>query len=175
MKTIVQPNQSSNSILTFCNADIETPLKTALPVLLVETNTDDELLERRLFRQNKVSNELVVRRSHQEALAYLFSEGHRCPPAFILVEYRLPGTTGLEFVSRIRQQEKTARLPVLILTTLAGDQRTLDDVMDDRTASLMKPLTFQELLSSLRHLDVRLSFIGPEATASQTGSVYEKE
>jgi two-component system, response regulator len=99
-------------------------------ILLVEDNPDDELLTRRALRKSNVCNEVVVARDGAEALDYLFATGAyegRNPlamPQVVLLDLGLPKVDGLEVLRRIRSDERTRRLPTVILTS-SEDQRDL--------------------------------------------------
>jgi two-component system response regulator len=92
-------------------------------ILLVEDNADDELLTRRTLRKNNIRNDVVVARDGAEALDYLFATGRhegRDPdsmPHLILLDLGLPKLDGLEVLGRIRAEERTRLLPVVILTS----------------------------------------------------------
>src|SRR5437867_1705525 len=92
-------------------------------ILLVEDNPDDEALARRALRQNNIRNEIVVARDGVEALDYLFGTGAYAGrdtsvmPHVILLDLKLPRLDGLEVLRRLRADERTRLLPVVILTT----------------------------------------------------------
>src|SRR6185437_3655328 len=92
-------------------------------ILLVEDNPDDEELTRLAFEKSNVANELAVVRDGVEALDYLFGTGThagRDPgamPAVILLDLKLPKIDGLEVLRRLRADDRTKLLPVVILTS----------------------------------------------------------
>ena len=92
-------------------------------ILLVEDNADDELLTRRTLKKSNVCNDVVVVRDGAEALDYLFATGEhtgRDPsalPQVVLLDLGLPKVDGLEVLGRIRADERTRLLPVVILTS----------------------------------------------------------
>ena len=98
-------------------------------ILLVEDNADDELLTRRTLKKYNICNDVVVARDGAEALDYLFATGAhagRDPsvmPQVMLLDLSLPKVDGLEVLRRIRSDERTRLLPVVILTSL-GTRRT---------------------------------------------------
>src|SRR5829696_10042264 len=99
-------------------------------ILLVENNADDELLTRRTLKKNNIFNDVVVARDGAEALDYLFATGTyegRDPsimPQVVLLDLKLPKVDGLEVLRRIRANERTKLLPVVILTS-SKEQRDL--------------------------------------------------
>jgi len=91
-------------------------------ILLIEDNIDDERLTLRALRRNNVMNEVVVAGDGQEAVDYLFGSGSftgrdmSVVPAVIILDLKLPRLSGLEVLKRIRANEQTRRIPVVVLT-----------------------------------------------------------
>lgn len=92
-------------------------------ILLVEDNPDDEELTVRAFRATKLSNQIEVVRDGAEALDYLFGVGFyegrdvTTMPTLVLLDLNLPKIDGFEVLRRVREDPRTKRLPVIILTT----------------------------------------------------------
>jgi two-component system response regulator len=88
-------------------------------ILLVEDNPDDEALTIRALRRNNVRNELIVARDGAEALEYLFPVygGAVTLPGLILLDLHLPKVGGLEVLRRIREDERTQIVPVIVLSS----------------------------------------------------------
>jgi len=92
-------------------------------ILLVEDNDDDVELTLHAFRGSRVANEVVVVRSGEEALDYLFATGQYAGrevgqvPAVVLLDLQLPGISGLDVLRSLRSRAETRRVPVVILTT----------------------------------------------------------
>src|SRR5438132_1394341 len=84
--------------------------------ILLEDNPDDEALTLRAFRQNNLSNEIVVKRDGAEALEYLFGPTP-AEPQLVLLDLKLLKVDGLEVLRRIRDDPRTSLLPVVILTS----------------------------------------------------------
>ena len=91
-------------------------------ILLVEDNPSDVDLTRRALQQARITNELIVAQDGQEALDLLFASGPHVGtaplhPAVVLLDLKLPKIEGLEILRRLRADERTRRLPVVILTS----------------------------------------------------------
>src|SRR5271168_2808090 len=97
-------------------------------IMLVEDNPDDEALTVRALRKNKIVNEVVVAHDGVEALDYLFSEGIHAGrnvkemPQVVLLDLKLPKLDGLGVLRRLRADERTKLLPVVILTSSNEEQ-----------------------------------------------------
>lgn len=128
------------------------------PILLVEDNPDDEALTLRAFSKNKITNAIVVARDGVEAIDYLFCTGiheRRDPklmPAVVLLDLKLPRIDGLEVLRRIRADERTALLPVVVLTT----SRELQDIQEayrlGANSYIRKPVDFERFLHAVGQL-----------------------
>lgn len=92
-------------------------------ILLIEDNIDDERLTLRALRKNNIMNEVIVACDGQEAVDYLFGTGSfsgrdmSVMPAFIILDLKLPKLSGLDVLRRIRADERTRRIPVVVLTS----------------------------------------------------------
>ncbi|MEI7963096.1 MAG: response regulator, partial [Verrucomicrobiota bacterium] len=92
-------------------------------ILLVEDNPNDALLTIRSLKEHNLANNIVHVSDGQEALDYLFAEGvyhHRDPlktPKTILLDLKLPKISGLEILAKIRADDRTKVVPVVILTS----------------------------------------------------------
>lgn len=128
------------------------------PILLVEDNPDDEALTLRAFSKNKITNPVVVARDGVEAIDYLFGTGAYAGrdlsvmPAVILLDLKLPRIDGLEVLRRIRADERTALLPVVVLTT----SRELQDIQEayrlGANSYIRKPVDFERFIHAVGQL-----------------------
>jgi len=127
-------------------------------ILLVEDNPDDEALTIRALRKNNIGNELIVVRDGAEALDFLFCTGayaDRDPhdkPQVILLDLKLPKVDGLEVLRRIRADEKTHVLPVVILTSSNEDQDRIQGYSLGANSYVRKPVDFTEFVDAVRQL-----------------------
>jgi two-component system response regulator len=127
-------------------------------ILLVEDNPDDELLMLRALRKNNVTGEVVVARDGVEALDYLFGEGSYAGrdttvmPQLILLDLKLPRIDGLEVLRRLRSDERTRLLPVVILTSSREQQDMLDGYGLGANSYVRKPVNFEQFVRAVEQL-----------------------
>ncbi len=127
-------------------------------ILLVEDNPDDVELTLRSLRQHNVQNEVVVVRDGQEALDYLFATGayaSRVPgamPTVILLDLKLPKIDGLEVLRRIRADERTELLPVVILTSSKEEQDVINGYKLGANSYVQKPVDFVHFSEAVKQL-----------------------
>ena len=130
-------------------------------ILLVEDNPDDEALTLRAFKKSDIRNEVVVLRDGAEALAYLFpGNGDTVPrPALILLDLNLPKVGGLEVLRRMRADERTQLIPVVVLTSSKLDEDILDSYRNGANAYVRKPVNFADFAEAVRTLGVFWLFL----------------
>lgn len=91
-------------------------------ILLIKDNVDDERLTLRSLRRNNIMNEVVVACDGQEAIDYLFGKGKfegreiSQMPSVVILDLKLPKVSGFEVLELIRANERTKRIPVVVLT-----------------------------------------------------------
>lgn len=119
-------------------------------ILLVEDNPDDEALAIRALRKNEIKSKVEVARDGAEALERLFNEGLN--PSLILLDLKLPKLDGFEVLKRIRQNERTRLIPVVILTTSKQDRDLVDGYSLGANSYIRKPIDFKEFTEVVRQL-----------------------
>lgn len=126
-------------------------------ILLVEDNPDDMTLTLRSLKKANIANDVVVTRDGAEALDYLFGTGTFegqgvAQPAVILLDIKLPKVDGLEVLRRVRQNEQTRRLPVVVLTS-SDEENDLTRSYDLGVNSYVrKPVEFEEFAKAVTQL-----------------------
>ena len=127
-------------------------------ILLVEDNPDDVELTIRAFRKNNIGNKVIVARDGVEALDYLFGTGAHAAknlkglPVVILLDLKLPKIDGLEVLKRIRQNEITCLLPVVILTSSVEEKDKLNGYKLGANSYIRKPVQFDQFVEAIKHL-----------------------
>jgi CheY-like chemotaxis protein len=127
-------------------------------ILLVEDNSTDEKLTVLAFKKCGVSNEIVVVRDGAAALDYLFATGKHADrdatllPTVILLDLKLPRIDGLEVLRRIRADERTKLVPVVVLTASREDEDILRSYSLGANAYVRKPVEFSEFAQAAKTL-----------------------
>ena len=128
---------------------------TESPILLVEDNPDDALLTVRAFTKNRIRNEIVVATDGEQALLRLLpADGERLRPALILLDIKLPKIDGLEVLRRIRDDDRTRTVPVVVLTTSNEERDVLSSYRMGANSFVRKPVVFEEFVSAVNALGV---------------------
>jgi two-component system, response regulator len=127
-------------------------------LLLVEDNNDDETLTLMALETNRITNEVVVARDGAEALDFLFGTGAHAgrdvsvQPQVVLLDLNLPKIGGIEVLRRLRADERTRFLPVVVLTSSKEDEDILKSYMHGANAYVRKPIEFAEFAEAVRTL-----------------------
>lgn len=127
---------------------------TSRSILLVEDNPDDEMLTRRALAKSNMANELLVARDGAEVLELLFGDGRAGAPlpGLILLDLKLPKVDGLEVLRRIRANERTRILPVVVLTSSQLEEDILASYRSGANAYVRKPVNFSEFAAAVTTL-----------------------
>lgn len=127
-------------------------------ILLVEDNPDDELLTLMAFKDNNITNEVIVARDGEEALDYLFGTGRykgrdlSIPPQVILLDLKLPKVDGLEVLRKIRSNPVTRILPVVILTSSKEEVDIVNSYQLGANSYIRKLVDFEQFSEAIRQL-----------------------
>ncbi len=126
-------------------------------ILLVEDNPDDEMLTLRALKKNNILNKVIVARDGALALDLLFGpEDKRMPdlPQIVLLDLNLPKVNGLEVLKKIRSNERTCLLPVVILTTSNEDRDRIESYRLGANSYIRKPVDFDQFSNAILQLGV---------------------
>ena len=127
-------------------------------ILLVEDNPSDVGLTQRALAKSHVANELVVAEDGQEALDYLFGAGAYAGrevtelPTLVLLDLKLPRVGGLEVLRQIRADQRTRRLPVVILTTSKEEQDVAQSYDLGANSYIRKPVDFTQFAQAVEQM-----------------------
>ncbi|MBG9386797.1 response regulator [Caenimonas aquaedulcis] len=135
-------------------------MKASSRILLVEDNPDHRELTLMTLEENNVRNEIVVANDGIEALEYLFGTGRhegrdpRDVPALVLLDLKLPKLGGIEVLRRIRDDERTRFVPVVILTSSSEEEDILASLKNGANSYVRKPVDFGLFVEQVRRLQV---------------------
>ncbi len=127
-------------------------------ILLAEDNPDDEALTLRALRKNNITNEVVVARDGTETLDFIFGtnkhEGRdvRDWPSMVLLDLKLPKVNGLEVLKKIRSDERTRGIPVVILTSSKEEQDVAESYGLGVNSYVRKPVDFTRFLDAVKQI-----------------------
>lgn len=129
-------------------------------ILLVEDNPRDEALTLRALKNINIVNDVVVTRDGVEALDYLFGtgtyEGRNTSllPQVILLDLKLPKLDGLQVLEKIRSDDRTRRLPVVMFTSSSEEEDMLKSFDLGANSYVRKPVDFAQFSEATRQLGV---------------------
>jgi two-component system response regulator len=126
-------------------------------LLLVEDNPDDAELTLRAFRRNQISNDIHVVHDGAEAVEWLLGPGGAAAtagrmPGVVLLDLKLPKIDGLEVLRRIRADERTRFLPVVILTSSDEEVDLVNGYRLGANSYVRKPVDFGDFLKATLQL-----------------------
>ena len=127
-------------------------------ILLVEDNPDDEELSLLSLRKNNLAHDIVVVRDGVEAIEFLFGNGQYAQrdvahvPTIILLDLKLPKLDGLGVLKRLRADERTRTLPVVVLTSSSQDADVIASYNLGANSYVRKPVEFGAFVEAVSSL-----------------------
>jgi two-component system response regulator len=127
-------------------------------ILLVEDNPDDEELTLLSLRKNNLAHDIVVVRDGVEALDFLFGTGQYAGrdvshmPTVVLLDLKLPKLDGLGVLKRLRADERTRNLPVVVLTSSSQDADVIASYNLGANSYVRKPVEFGAFVEAVSSL-----------------------
>lgn len=125
----------------------------AVDIILVEDNSDDEELALLALQQNHLGNNITVLRDGAEAVEYLLGpNGPRPQPRLILLDLKLPKIDGLEVLRRLKADERTRAIPVVMLTSSREERDLVESYRLGVNSYIVKPVDFDQFIQSVRQI-----------------------
>jgi two-component system, response regulator len=127
-------------------------------ILLVEDNPDDVELTLRALKRNNIANTVIVAKDGVEAIDYLFGTGTyegrdvRHKPTVILLDLKLPRVDGIEVLQKLRAEDLTKLIPVVVLTTSREQQDIVNSYQFGANSYIVKPVDFEKFNEAVKQL-----------------------
>ncbi len=125
-------------------------------ILIVEDNQHDVELTLRALKRHNLANHVMVVRDGAEALDFIFGEGAHADrsmekdPKLILLDLKLPKVDGLEVLRRIKSDEGTKVIPVVMLTSSKEERDVIESYKLGVNSYMVKPVDFDKFLECVR-------------------------
>jgi two-component system, response regulator len=129
-----------------------------MEVLLIEDNPNDVELTLHALKKNNVANPIEVVRDGAEALDFLFCTGDYAGrdssvvPKVVLLDLKLPKVNGLEVLRRIKADQRTNKIPIVVLTSSREDRDIHEFYELGVNSYIVKPVDFSQFTEAVRHL-----------------------
>ncbi len=127
-------------------------------ILLVEDNPDDVKLTLKAFERSRLANQVEVAWDGVEAIDFLFGTGRHAGrdlsimPEVVLLDLKMPRMDGLEVLRRIRSDERTKLLPVVVLTSSLEDRDRVESYRLGTNSYVRKPVDFHQFVEAVLQL-----------------------
>jgi two-component system, response regulator len=121
-----------------------------LDILLVEDNPNDAELTQRALRKTDIGARLLVARDGAEAIERVLTEGLR--PRVIFLDLKLPKIDGMEVLRRIRADERTKQIPVVVLTSSQEERDINESYKLGVNSYVVKPVEFDKFYKTVSDL-----------------------
>ena len=121
-------------------------------IILVEDSASDAELTIRALRKNNIINQLVHLEDGEEALEFIFAIGKYADrsiddlPKVILLDLKMPKISGLEVLRKIKSDERTKSIPIVLLTSSKEENDIVDAYQLGVNSYIVKPMEFENFV-----------------------------
>ena len=132
--------------------------RSQIEILLVEDNMDDAEMTIHALRKNNLANKLIHMKDGEEAIDFLFGIGNfigrdvNLKPSLILLDLKMPKVDGLEVLERVKSNEATKKIPVVILTSSKEDPDVSKCYELGANSYIVKPVEFESFIKAVSEL-----------------------
>ncbi len=141
-------------------------------ILLVEDNEDDIELTLHALRKENLANSIEVARDGEEALEFIFADREVSLPKLVLLDLKLPKVDGLEVLKRLKADERTRTMPVVILTSSKEERDLVVGYKLGVNSYIQKPVDFDQFRETIKRIGLYWLVIN-QAPAEQAHRVAE--
>jgi len=127
-------------------------------ILLVEDNINEEYLAVRALKKSNLGSEIIVVRDGVEALDFLFCMNHYADrsrlemPELILLDLKLQKMDGLEVLRRLRADERTRQLPIVVLSSSDEVGDIAESYKYGANSFVRKPVDFDQFMENVKQI-----------------------
>lgn len=121
---------------------------TTVDILLIEDNHDEAGLTIRALKKSNLSSNLLYLDDGQDALDFLFTD-NREMPKLILLDLKMPKVNGLEIIMKLKSEEKTRLIPIVVMISSMEQKESLETYKLDVSAYILKPMDFEQFVKAV--------------------------
>ena len=121
-------------------------------IVIVEDDPSDAELITRVFRKHNMANNIVLLKDGAEALDFFFGGKANDHPKVVLLDLKLPKVNGIEVLQRLKSDERTKNIPVVVLTSSAESQDIRDAYQYGVNSYVTKPIRFEDFANAVTEL-----------------------
>jgi two-component system response regulator len=127
-----------------------------IEILLVEDNLNDLELILRAFKKHNLVNKVHVAKDGSEALKHIFTQNLQAEidikPQVILLNWKLPKIDGLEVLKKIRSNERTKAIPVVVLIASPEERNMVENFQLSVNSYIIKPIDFDKFIHAVSEI-----------------------
>ena len=120
-------------------------------ILLVEDNPDDRDLTIMALKRSRIANGIDIAHDGEEALQY-FEDQSRPLPLLVLLDLKLPRIMGIDVLRRLRAEEHTKLMPIVVLTSSSEESDRYQSYVEGSNAYVVKPVEFDAFSEAVKQL-----------------------
>ncbi len=128
-------------------------MRSSKPILLIEDDNVDVMTVERVFRDLKISNQLVSTSNGEQALEYLRTNGNK-KPCVILLDLNMPKMNGTEFLKIVKTDEALKKIPVVVLTTSSQQRDVVESFKLGAAGYMVKSVDYGKFVETIRTINL---------------------